>query len=62
VAPSVFTYIRLLVVLPSLLRYNDPLAALSVGAPDPKNTPKFEVLENKYQAPAAPPTGRAVAL
>ena len=43
-------------------RYNDPLAALSVGAPDPKNTPKFEVLENKYPAPAAPPAGRAVAL
>src|SRR4051812_34263031 len=39
--PSVFTYERSFVVVPSLRRYNEPLGATSVGIPDPKNTPMF---------------------
>jgi hypothetical protein len=58
----VFTYILSLVVVPSLLRYKDPLAALKVGAPVPKNTPRLVVLDIKYPAPAVPPAGTAVPL
>ena len=57
VLPLVFTYILVEVDEPSDLRYKEPLAADKVGAPDPKNTPKFEVLENIYPLPVVPPAG-----
>ena len=46
VEPLVLTYMRSFVVLPSVRKYKLPLAAVSVGTPDPKNTPRLAVLEN----------------
>jgi hypothetical protein len=43
VEPFVLTYMRVDVLEPSLRRYNEPCAALSVGAPEPKKTPKLAV-------------------
>jgi hypothetical protein len=62
VLPVVFTYILVLVELPSVLKYRLPCAALNVGAPDPKNTPRLAVLDIKYPALEFPPAGGAVAL
>ena len=36
VAPSEFEYKRVLVLDPSERRYSDPLAAVTVGAPEPR--------------------------
>ena len=44
VEPLVLTYILSVVVVPSLRKYSEPWAAAKVGAPDPKNIPKFVVL------------------
>jgi len=60
VDPLVLTYIRSLVVEPSVRRYNDPFAADSVGAPEPKNTPRFAVVPNFNPLPIVPPAGVAV--
>jgi hypothetical protein len=56
----VFTYIRVLVLEPSVLMYKEPCAAESVGAPDPKNTPKLVVEEISRPVPAVPPAGTVV--
>jgi hypothetical protein len=51
-----------LVVLPSLRRYSEPLAALRVGTPEPKKTPKLLVVVALNATLALPPAGVAVAL
>ena len=59
--PSVLMYALVLVLEPSERKYKDPFAADRLGAPEPKNTPKFDVLENLRPTPAVPPAGIAVA-
>jgi hypothetical protein len=58
----VFTYILVEVEEPSVLRYTDPCAALSVGTPDPQNTPKFAVDDTFIPDVDAPAAGGAVAV
>lgn len=59
-APVVLTYRRVEVEEPSDLRYIEPWAAVRVGAPEPQNIPKFEVVPNFTPEVVAPPAGVAV--
>lgn len=47
---------------PSERRYREPFAADRVGAPEPKNIPKFDVEETRTPAPAVPPAGMFVSM
>jgi len=59
VEPDVLTYSLVVVDEPVVFRYSDPLAALNVGAPEPKKIPKLAVDESKIPSELDPPEGGA---